>query len=260
MPVQQVEDAGAGHHDAGEAVSGQQDAHAARLQVEGGGVLAAGQRVLDEGDVELAALEAVGGVHGDAGQVAAGETGADRVRAAGRNRGPGWRTTAHLARPGVLAFPGAAGRRGRTGDFTSVPTARPTRVSARRVIVGRRTWELGRSPGRKWSSSLAVTVAVNVRSACPAGRRSPAARSKFRWWSAGPSLFRGADLRKRPKIPATNTPRSLTNSGPVLHPAAHTTRPRTQRPGWCRGLSAPRAKCPRRRTRYMGMYRTLDGR
>src|SRR5690606_6307414 len=51
---------------------------------------------------------------------------------------------------------------GRAGDFTSVPTAGTVRASVRSVIVGRHTWEPGRSPGTKRSSSLAVTVPVNA--------------------------------------------------------------------------------------------------
>lgn len=64
MLVQEVCDAGAGHDDAGERAAGEQDAQAAGLQMEGGGGLAAGERVPDEGDVELTALETVGSVHG----------------------------------------------------------------------------------------------------------------------------------------------------------------------------------------------------
>ena len=46
----------------------EQDAEAAGLQVEGGGVAAAGQGVQDDGHVVFAALEAVRGVYGDVGQ------------------------------------------------------------------------------------------------------------------------------------------------------------------------------------------------
>ena len=67
---------------AGVAVAGGEDAQAARFQVEGGGVGAAGEGVEDDRDVVLAALEAVGRVDGDVHNAQLGQGRPDRCRLA----------------------------------------------------------------------------------------------------------------------------------------------------------------------------------
>jgi hypothetical protein len=60
--VEQFGDAGPGDDDAGVPVAGGENAEAASLEVEGGRIAAAGQRMKDDHHVELAALQTVRGV------------------------------------------------------------------------------------------------------------------------------------------------------------------------------------------------------
>jgi hypothetical protein len=71
MVVEELPGAGAADDDACVTVPGREDGGAAGIKMKGSGVAAAGKRVPDEDDVELATLEAVGGVDYDSGEAAA---------------------------------------------------------------------------------------------------------------------------------------------------------------------------------------------